>query len=230
MYPRICLQQSISSGKPQPALWADIEAAMKDPRVQNICDNIKLLDGKDPDEFIKNNGPDRFRALLSGAVSDIEYKLLMAANGLALDTDDGRLKYLQAAAQILATTDDIMARDIYIGRLCEKYGVSRTALTTKVEEFRQQSKRQKARKEISDVVHPRYTKDDVNPERRKSLKGVAAEETLLAVLLQHPDFVEIAKAELPYEKMITDLNRRAYKILLQANDKQMVNSLLFLRS
>ncbi|MBR2448301.1 MAG: hypothetical protein IKB29_04915, partial [Clostridia bacterium] len=168
--------------------------------------------------FIKNNGPDRFRALLSGAVSDIEYKLLMAANGLALDTDDGRLKYLQAAAQILATTDDIMARDIYIGRLCEKYGVSRTALTTKVEEFRQQSKRQKARKEISDVVHPRYTKDDINPERRKSLKGVAAEETLLAVLLQHPDFVEIAKAELPYEKMITDLNRRAYKILLQANE------------
>lgn len=189
--------------------------------LENTGLNVRVVvipDGKDPDEFIKNNGPDRFRALLSGAVSDIEYKLLMAANGLALDTDDGRLKYLQAAAQILATTDDIMARDIYIGRLCEKYGVSRTALTTKVEEFRQQSKRQKARKEISDVVHPRYTKDDINPERRKSLKGVAAEETLLAVLLQHPDFVEIAKAELPYEKMITDLNRRAYKILLQANE------------
>ncbi len=189
--------------------------------LENTGLNVRVVvipDGKDPDEFIKNNGPDRFRALLSGAVSDIEYKLLMAANGLALDTDDGRLKYLQAAAQILATTDDIMARDIYIGRLCEKYGVSRTALTTKVEEFRQQSKRQKARKEISDVVHPRYTKDDINPERRKSLKGVAAEETLLAVLLQHPDFVEIAKAELPYEKMITDLNRRAYKILLGANE------------
>ncbi|MBR3908588.1 MAG: DNA primase [Clostridia bacterium] len=189
--------------------------------LENTGLNVRVVvipDGKDPDEFIKNNGPDRFRALLSGAVSDIEYKLLMAANGLALDTDDGRLKYLQAAAQILATTDDIMARDIYIGRLCEKYGVSRTALTTKVEEFRQQSKRKKARKEISDVVHPRYTKDDINPERRKSLKGVAAEETLLAVLLQHPDFVEIAKAELPYEKMITDLNRRAYKILLQANE------------
>lgn len=53
MYPRICLQQSISSGKPQPALWADIEAAMKDPRVQNICDNIKLLDGKDPEEMAR---------------------------------------------------------------------------------------------------------------------------------------------------------------------------------
>lgn len=53
MYPRICLQQSISSGKPHPALWADIEAAMKDPRIQNICDNIKLLDGKDPEEMAR---------------------------------------------------------------------------------------------------------------------------------------------------------------------------------
>ena len=38
---------------------------------------ISIPDGKDPDEFIKKNGPDRFRALIEGAVSDIEYKLLM---------------------------------------------------------------------------------------------------------------------------------------------------------
>lgn len=33
---------------------------------------VVIPDGKDPDEFIKKNGPDRFRALLEGAVSDIE--------------------------------------------------------------------------------------------------------------------------------------------------------------
>lgn len=51
MFPRICIQDSILAGKPRPALWADIEAAMRDPRVQDICDQIKLLDGKDPDEM-----------------------------------------------------------------------------------------------------------------------------------------------------------------------------------
>ena len=49
--PRICIQPSISSGTPTPVLWADIEAAMKQPSVQDICDQIKLLDGKDPDEL-----------------------------------------------------------------------------------------------------------------------------------------------------------------------------------
>ena len=51
MYPRICIQPSISSGKPTPATWANIEAAMRRPSVQEICDQIKLLDGKDPDEL-----------------------------------------------------------------------------------------------------------------------------------------------------------------------------------
>ena len=51
MFPRICIQPSISSGKPMPATWSQIELAMKQPAVQDICDQIKLLDGKDPDEL-----------------------------------------------------------------------------------------------------------------------------------------------------------------------------------
>ena len=179
---------------------------------------VTIPDGKDPDEFIKKNGADRLRALIEGAVSDIEYKLLTAANGLLLDTDDGKLKYLSLAAEILSTTDDVMARDIYIGRLCEKYGVSRTALTAKVEELRKRNRRTKQRQEINDIIRPKYTKDDINPERRKSVKGVAAEETLIAVLLQHPDFYNIAKEELSPEKMVTSLNKRVYEIILETLD------------
>ena len=51
MYPRICIQESVRAGEPRPVLWSEIEAAMRDPRVQDICDRIKLLDGKDPDEM-----------------------------------------------------------------------------------------------------------------------------------------------------------------------------------
>ena len=51
MYPRICIQDNILAGKPRPATWADIETAMRQPSVQDICDQIKLLDGKDPDEL-----------------------------------------------------------------------------------------------------------------------------------------------------------------------------------
>ena len=180
---------------------------------------VVVPDGKDPDEYIKKNGKERFAALLEGAVSDMEYKLLTAAKDINLDNEDGRLKYLAAAAEIIAASDDIMTRDIYIGRLSEKYGVSRTALNARIEELRKRNRRQKQKKEISDIIRPKYTKDDINPERRKSVKGTAAEETLIAVLLKNPDFYKIAAEKLPPEKMLTSLNRRIYEAILSVLER-----------
>ena len=174
---------------------------------------VVIPNGKDPDEYIKANGPDRFKALLEGAVSDIEYKLLMAADGLDLNSDDGRLKYLSLAAEILASTDDVMTRDIYIGRLSEKYGVSRTALNTKVDELRKKNARVRKKTEINEVIHPKFTKDDINPDRRKSVKGTSAEETVISILLSHPDFYNEARAKLSPDEMLTSLNRRIYEII-----------------
>lgn len=180
---------------------------------------VVVPDGKDPDEYIKKNGKERFAALLEGAVSDMEYKLLTAAKDINLDNEDGRLKYLAAAAEIIAASDDIMTRDIYIGRLSEKYGVSRTALNARIEELRKRNRSQKQKKEISDIIRPKYTKDDINPERRKSVKGTAAEETLIAVLLKNPDFYKIAAEKLPPEKMLTSLNRRIYETILSVLER-----------
>ncbi len=174
---------------------------------------VVIPDGKDPDEYIKKNGPERFKALLEGAVSDIEYNLLMAASGINFESDDGRLKYLSVAAEVIAADDDVMTRDIYIGRLCEKYGVSRTALTSKVDEIRRKKARTQQKKEFSDIVHPKFTRDDINPERRRSPKAAAAEETAISVLLQHPDFYSEVREKLPPDKMITSLNRRIYEII-----------------
>lgn len=190
--------------------------------LENTGLNVRVVtipDGKDPDEYIKKNGPDRFRALLDGAVSDIEYKLLMAASGINLDGEDGKLRYLSEAAAVIAADDDVMTRDIYIGKLCEKYGVSRTALTAKVDEIRRKNVRTRQKKEIADIVRPKFSKDDINPERRTSFKGTSAEESLIAVLLQHPDFYNRAKEALTPDKMITSLNRRIYEIILNTLDE-----------
>ena len=175
---------------------------------------VVVPEGKDPDEYIKKNGPDRFAALLEGAVSDIEYKLLTAAKNVDAGTDDGKLRYLNEAASIIAADGDMITRDIYIGRLSDKYGVSRTALTAKVEELRRKKQKAQHKKEISEIITPKFSRDDINPERQVSRKGTAAEEGLIAVLLQHPDFYARAKEKLPADKMITSLNRRIYSIIL----------------
>lgn len=176
---------------------------------------IVIPDGKDPDEFIKKNGAARFGALIEGAVSEIEYKLLGAAQSIDTDTDDGKLQYLSAAAQIIAETPDVMARDLYIGRLSDKFGVSRVSLETRVKELRKKNYKKEQKKEFTNLITPKYSKSDINPDKRISPRGTTAEECVIAVLLQHPDLCGIATDELPPEKMITSLNRRIYSRLLE---------------
>ena len=176
---------------------------------------VLLPDGKDPDEFIKKNGAQRFNALLEGAVSEIEYKLLAAVNGIDITGEDGKVKYLNKAAEIIAESNDIITRDIYIGKLSEKYGISRTAIKDKVEQIRKTNHRRREKREFEEMVHPRFEKTDVNPEKRMYPAAVAAEETVIAILMQHPDFYETATERLAYDKIITTVNRRIYKLICE---------------
>ncbi|MBP3706238.1 MAG: DNA primase [Clostridia bacterium] len=176
---------------------------------------ITLPDCKDPDEYIKKHGKERFAAILEGAVSELEYKLLMAVGDIDVTADDGKLKYLAKAAEIIASNDDVMARDLYIGKLSDKYGVSRTAFQTKVDELRRKNVRTKEKREISAAIAPKYNPSDINPDKRLYPAAAAAEEAVIAILLQHPDFYEEASSKLSPDDMLTSLNRRIYAALLK---------------
>ncbi len=171
---------------------------------------LVLPECKDPDEFIKKNGAARFRMLLDGAVSDIEYRLLRAAEGIDMNSDDGRLKYLIKAAEVLANVDDALTVDLYESKLSQKYGVSKTALAAKIKEIRSNKTKQRVKKEINDIVTPKFTRNEVNPEKRLMPKIVSAEETFLSVLLQHPDLFEVAYERLKPDDMVSALNKRIY--------------------
>ena len=88
-----------------------------------------------------------------------------------------------------------------------------------MDDLRKKNRRIKQKQEIGNIIHPKFTKDDVNPERRNSLKATAAEETLIAVLLQHPDFYSYAKEKLPQDKFVTSLNKRIYGIICETLDE-----------
>lgn len=176
---------------------------------------VVLPDGKDPDEYIKKQGAARFSALLDGAVSEIEYKLLTAVEGIDTSSSDGKLQYLSRAAVIIAESSDVMTRDLYIGKLSDKYGVSRTALESKINDIRKQKFKQREKREFDEILHPKFSKTDVNPEKRMYPAAVAAEETVIAILLQHPDFYETACERLKSHDMISVINRRIYKSLCE---------------
>lgn len=171
---------------------------------------VVIPDGKDPDEFIKKNSPEKFKALLDRSESDIEYKLRKAGENIDIQSDSGKLLYLKEAAQILADTDDDLAVDLYSGRLAEKYGFSKNAVDSAIKRIKESNAKKKVRKEINDAISPKYIRNDVNPEKRFNKRAAAAEETIISVLFAHPDFFGRVEEALPPEMFITNINRRIY--------------------
>ena len=53
MFPRICFSNTVKEKVATPIFPKDLRAIMQSPFVQEICDKIVLLDGKDPEEMAR---------------------------------------------------------------------------------------------------------------------------------------------------------------------------------
>ncbi len=176
---------------------------------------VTIPDGKDPDEFIKKNGPERFRLLLERSANDVEYRLIELGQRHMMGTADGRVEYLREAAALLAGLASPIERDVYAGKLAAELSVSKDAILQQVNySLKKQQKQQKDRQLSQIVRQTENTMRRVNPEAEKHLRAVSAEEGLIGLLLLHPDFIRTMAEELPPEFMATAFNRRLYQLLI----------------
>ena len=94
---------------------------------------LNIPDAKDPDEFIKKFGAERFEMLLNGSNNAIEYELLQAKGKYDIATPDGRLNYIKDAIGVLAGRITPTERDVYAGRLAEETDVAKPAILNQLD-------------------------------------------------------------------------------------------------
>lgn len=182
---------------------------------------LRLTGGKDPDEIIKKYGAQRFRDIINGAANDTEYRLLRARQGIDLSTDDGKVKYLSAATEVLAGIPSPVEVDVYASRLANELGVDKLAIESQVKYNKREGlrKRRMAQREQDQkrlLINGQNTK---NPERSQHLRAAKAEETLIASLMRNPDFYNKLKDELSADYFVTALNRRIFSVILSRLDE-----------
>lgn len=181
---------------------------------------LRLTGGKDPDEIIKKYGAQRFRDIINGAANDTEYRLLRARQGIDLSTDDGKVKYLSAATEVLAGIPSPVEVDVYASRLANELGVDKLAIESQVKYKREGlRKRRMAQREQDQkrlLINGQNTK---NPERSQHMRAAKAEETLIASLMRNPDFYNKLKDELSADYFVTALNRRIFSVILSRLDE-----------
>lgn len=188
---------------------------------------LSVPDAKDPDEFIKKFGKERFEMLLNGSSNAIEYELLKAKSKFDIASADGRLSYMKAAINILAGRITPTERDVYAGRLAEETDISKTAITNQLDgAIRQRAKRAQQERDrrlleegAGNTINVPYSQGG------NAAKGVVfAEQQLVVALIKTPEYIDTAAKKLMPESFINEDLKEVYKILLsKRNEKQYID-------
>ena len=183
---------------------------------------------KDPDEFIKKYGRERFEMLLNGTANPTEFQLKKTKAKYDLRSDDGRLNYIREAIDILAGYGvSPTARDVYAGRLAEETGVSKQAIVSQLQGALRTAERRSRRKEQKQLAQQGVAADIRVPYTQggdAALGAASAGRQLVAALLQDPEQIPYVRARLDMASVLLPETQQALQAIFQcAQENQPVN-------
>lgn len=177
---------------------------------------LSVPGAKDPDEFIKKYGAQRFKLLLDQSSSVTDYRLAEAAQKSDPSTPSGKVQYLRDAAQVIADISSPVERDVYIRKLGEELSVSHEAITEQVKSILKRRKRAEEKKDAGNLVMAvNAGLERSDPDRARFKKEAVCEDSILFILYRNPDRLEYILSKISQDSFVTEVNRRIFSALCQ---------------
>ena len=172
---------------------------------------LQLKDAKDPDEYLKKFGADKFQLLLNDSSNRVEYQLNAIRRKYDLGLDDQRVKFIAEAAEFVSTLGSAVQREIYGTRAAEAAGISFEAMKIEVNKaYKRRVAREKKKQERIDLAPAANLQPRSRNIRYDNVKSAMAEESVLAMVLKAPALLD-QTGELRPEHFSSDLLGRAYE-------------------
>ena len=155
---------------------------------------LKIRDAKDPDEFLKKFGPDKFKLLLEESANRVEYQLNVIRGKYDIREDDQKIRYVHEAAELICTLDSPIQREVYGGRVAETAGISMDAMKLEVNKaFKRRMAILRKKKEREDLAPAKALQPKERSIRYDNMKSAIAEEGILSQILREPALFEECK-------------------------------------
>ncbi len=156
---------------------------------------LQIQGAKDPDEFLKKFGADKFKLLLEGSSNRVEYQLNAIAQKYDLGLDDQRIKFIQESAQLISTLGSAVQREVYGHRVAEAGKISYDAMKTEIDKaFKRRLAQEKKKQEKISMEPARTRQPESRSIRYDNIKSAMAEETVIALVLREPALFDAAAA------------------------------------
>ncbi len=177
---------------------------------------LRMNGAKDPDEYIRKNGPEAFENLLRRSYTDIEYRLADIRGRYDLEEAEGRVEYLQEAARYLATVPSEVEREIFGRTVAKEAGVSEQAMLAEVGRAVKSRYRRERAKEEKQALNPVQGAQPAQRQLRYSnVRSARCEEGVLTLALSDVDLLRQAAGQLQAEEFSSPCLAKAYALLLR---------------
>ena len=185
--------------------------------------NVLSVPGaKDPDEYIKKFGVDKFKQVINGAKSKFDYSLDAILFKYDLSLPQDKINALADVEKLISEVNSMAERDVYIHTVAKKFDVQASSIRSDVEKiiFKRErafkkNQTQRIRQEASGYS------DRINPDFLKSPAVARNEETVLGLMLLFLDLRKkvFSQSLLSEEDFMTDLNRRIFSYIKRAYEE-----------
>ena len=194
---------------------------------------LQIPGAKDPDEYIKKYGAERFKALLDGVGNALDFRLGRLRSQYDLSQDAQRLEYVKQAVDLLAERSSPTEQEVYAGRLAEETNISKTAIMTQLETAvkRVGSKRRyEKKKAVLQSGEMNQIKVSYTAGGSQALGIVSAQQRLLAAILREPQYLDLVKDQLSAEQFIQPQQKELYEAMLRCREQGVEISLTALHA
>jgi len=186
---------------------------------------LQLKDAKDPDEYLKKFGADKFKNLLNESSNRVEYQLNAIRKKYDLRVDEERVKFIAEAAEFVSTLSNAVQREIYGTRVAEAAGISYDALKIEVNKaFKRRMARERKKQEKINLSPANQLQPKSRSIRYDNVKSAMAEESVIALALRSPALLDQTK-ELKGEVFSSSLLGRVYDQLRSRHEQHLEVSL-----
>ena len=194
---------------------------------------LQIPGAKDPDEYIKKYGAERFKALLDGVGNALDFRLGRLRSQYDLSQDAQRLEYVKQAVDLLAERSSPTEQEVYAGRLAEETNISKTAIMTQLETAvkRVGSKRRyEKKKAVLQSGEMNQIKVSYTAGGSQALGIVSAQQRLLAAILREPRYLDLVQGQLTAEQFIQPQQKELYQAMVDCRQQGVDISLATLRA
>ena len=156
---------------------------------------LSVPEGKDPDAFLRKEGPEAFLGLLADAPNLIQFQLMRAMEPHDTASAEGRLKAVTACVPVLRQIENHVTQSYYVTWLSQLLGLREESIRLEIK---------------------RGMRHNVTPSRGgqlmvKKLSAREAEQILLYLMVEHPQVRQTVReglGEMTFEAIHQDIRER----------------------